>query len=220
MRKFLTVWLAAASLALFALAAIALPAQAQPLAAGSDYAAIEPALPSDNPGKIEVTEFFSYGCPHCYDLHPLLVKWTARQPADVVVRRVPAGWNPFYQLMARLYYTLEATGELKRLDEAAFQAIHVKGLKLIDEKSILEWAVSQGVDAKKFSDAFNSFGVVSKVKRGDQLLQSAKIRSVPALMVDGRYLVVGQNVKSQADLLALTDRVIDKARSERRTQKN
>lgn len=217
MKKYLTGWLAAVTLAL---CGFALPAQAQQLATGRDYNVIEPAMVTDEPAKIEVLEFFSYGCPHCNDLNPLLVKWAAKQPADVAFRRVPVGFgNPYYQLMARLYYSLEALGELKRLDEAAFNAIHVKGLKLIDEKSIAEWVTAQGVDAKKFSDAFNSFGVVSKAKRGDQLAQSAKIRGVPALVVDGRYLVVGQNIKSHADLLALTDKVIDKARADRKTKK-
>ncbi|WP_246167863.1 thiol:disulfide interchange protein DsbA/DsbL [Propionivibrio limicola] len=210
-------WLAAVTLALFGMA---LSAQAQQLAVGRDYAAIEPALTTDDPSRIEVLEFFSYGCPHCSELHPLLVKWAAKQPADVAFRRVPVGFgNPYYQLMARLYYSLEAIGELMRLDDAVFHAIQVKGLRLVDEKSVTEWVKAQGVDARKFSEAFNSFGVVSKARRGDQLAQAAKIRGVPSLVIDGRYLVVGQGVKSHAELLALADKVIDKARAERKLKK-
>ena len=100
-----------------------------------------------------------------------------------------------------------------------FNAIHEKGLKLIDEKSIAEGVTGQGVDAKKFSDAYNSFGVVSKTKRADQLAQAAKIRGVPALVVDGVYLVAGQDIKTHADLLALTDKVIAKRRAERNGKK-
>jgi len=121
--------------------------------------------------------------------------------------------------MAKLYYTLEAIGELERLDGAVFNAIHEKGLKLVDDKSIAEWVVSQGVDAKKFSDAFNAFGVISKTKRADQIAQSSRISGVPALVVDGRYLVTGKEVKSHADLLALADKVIDKRRAERNSKK-
>jgi thiol:disulfide interchange protein DsbA len=121
--------------------------------------------------------------------------------------------------MAKLFYTLDAIGEMERLDAAAFDAIHVKGLKLIDEKSVQEWAVSQGVDAKKFSDAFKSFSTDSNVKRADQLSRAAKIPGVPALVVDGRYLVVGKNVKNHDELLALTEKVIDKARTERAAKK-
>ena len=210
MKKHLTGWLAAIALALLSFAA-----QAQ-LAVGRDYALIDPAQPTDTPTKIEVTEFFSYACPHCADLEPYVVKWAAKLPADVVLKRVPVGFNnPFYQLMARFYYTLEAIGENKRLDAAVFSAIHEKGLKLIDDKSLMDWVTAQGVDAKTFSDAYSSFGVMSKVKRADQLAQAAKIRGVPALVVDGRYLVVGQNVKSHAEMLALTDKIIDKRRAER-----
>ncbi len=218
MKKHMNRWLAAITLALFS---VVLPVQAQQqLAVGRDYVVIEPAQLTDNPAKIEVTEFFSYACPHCNDLNPHIGKWADKLPSDVAFKRVPVSFNsPFYQLMAKLYFTLEAIGELQKLDSAVFTAIHEKGLKLIDEKSILEWVKSQGVDAKKFSDAFNSFGVVSKVKRADQVGQASKITGVPALVVDGRYLVVGKDMKSHADLLALTDKVVDKARSERNKKK-
>ncbi|MBV5331520.1 thiol:disulfide interchange protein DsbA/DsbL, partial [bacterium] len=185
------------------------------------YVVIEPAQLTDNPAKIEVIEFFSYACPHCSDLHPYAIKWAARLPSDVAFKRVPVGFNnPFYQLMARLYYALEAIGELQKLDSAVFNAIQEKGLKLIDDKSIAEWVKAQGVDAKTFSDAYNSFGVISKAKRADQIAQSAKISGVPALVVDGRYLVLtGPQVKSHDDLLALTDKLIDKRRAERNAKK-
>jgi len=216
MKMFMHGWLAAIAFALFSLA---LPVHAQ-LAAGKDYIVIEPALGSDNPASIEVIEFFSYGCPHCSDLHTPISKWAARLPADVTFKRVPVGFgNPYYQNLAKLYYALEAIGELQKLDSSVFHAIHEKGLKLIDDKSILEWVTAQGVDAKKFSDAYNSFGVVSKTKRADQMVQASKIRGVPSLVVDGRYLVATQNIKTQADLLAQTDKVIDKARSERNMNK-
>ena len=219
MKKTLIGRLAAYTFAFVSLLALALPAQAQ-LAAGVDFAEIKPALQVDNPARIEVVEFFSYACPHCSDLNPLVKKWAAKLPADVAFKRVPVSFNsPFYQLMAKLFYTLDAIGEMERLDAAAFDAIHVKGLKLIDEKSVQEWAVSQGVDAKKFSDAFKSFSTNSNVKRADQLSRAAKIPGVPALVVDGRYLVVGKNVKNHDELLALTEKVIDKARTERAAKK-
>jgi thiol:disulfide interchange protein DsbA len=219
MKKTLIGRLAAYTFAFVGLLALALPAQAQ-LAAGVDFAEIKPALQVDNPARIEVVEFFSYACPHCSDLNPLVRKWAAKLPADVAFKRVPVSFNsPFYQLMAKLFYTLDAIGEMERLDAAAFDAIHVKGLKLIDEKSVQEWAVSQGVDAKKFSDAFKSFSTDSNVKRTDQLSRAAKIPGVPALVVDGRYLVVGKNVKNHDELLALTEKVIDKARTERAAKK-
>lgn len=216
MKHLIRGWLAAVALSLFAIAA---PAQTQ-LSLGRDYTVIDPPVTTDNTGKIEVIEFFSYACPHCNDLHPHLSRWAAKLPSDVVLRRVPVGFNqPYYQLMGQFYYALEALGELSRLDAAVFNALHEKGLKLMDEKSLTDWVVAQGVDAKKFYDAFHAFGVISKAKRADQLSQGARITGVPALVVDGQYLVTGKDIKTLPDLLVLTDKVIDKRRSERNKKK-
>ncbi len=214
MKKSLAGYIAVIVLALSA-GAWALPAQAQ-LALGRDYVVIDPPQPTADPAKIEVIEFFSYACPHCHDLNPHILKWAAALPADVAFTRLAVGFNDrFYQLMARLYFALEASGELGRLDGAVFDAIHNRGLKLIDEKSIIEWVSGKGVDAKKFSDAFRSFTVDSKTKRADQMAQLSKITGVPAIVVDGRYLVTGKDVKSHGDLLALANKVIEKRRAER-----
>ena len=211
MMKHLGGWLAAVTVGFLAIAA---PAQAQ-LVAGRDFTVIEPPQPTDNPSTIEVVEFFSYACPHCNDLNPMIHKWAAKLPSDVVFKRVPVSFNPFYELMARLFYSLETTGDLARLDESLFNAIHVKGLKLINEKSITEWVTSQGVDALKFGDAWKSFNVSSKTKRADQMARNFRIQGVPAIAVDGRYLVGGKNLQ---ELLVLTDKVIDKRRAERNSK--
>lgn len=216
MKKTLTGWLAAVALALLSLAS---PAQAQ-LALGKDYVVVDPALPTDNPSKIEVIEFFSYGCPHCNDLYPFVKSWAAKLPTDVAFKHVPVGFGrPQWVNLAKLYYALEVTGDAARLDGAVFHAVHEEGLNLSTNQNIGEWAVGKGVDAKKFNDAFTSFGVDSKAKRADQLAASAKITGVPAFFIDGRYLVVGQGIKSHDDLMALVNKVIDKARSERGAKK-
>lgn len=208
MKKFLGTWFSVLSIALF----LAVPAAQAQLVAGRDYTVIEPAQATDDPARIEIVEFFSYACPHCNDLNPLIHKWAARLPQDVAFKRVPVSFNPFYELMARLFYALETTGDLARLDAPLFSAIHEKGLKLINEKSIADWATSQGVDAMKFSDAWRSFSVNSKTKRADQMARNHRIQGVPAIVVDGRYLIGG---KSLQELLALTDKVIEKRRAER-----
>lgn len=215
MHKRISGWLAAITVALFA---VALPATAQ--TAGRDYTPIEPAQTTDNPAKIEVIEFFSYGCPHCSEFHPTVSKWSAKLPTDVVFRRIPVSFGrvPWANL-SKLFYALEATGDLAKLDGAVFHALHEKGLKLYDDKSIAEWVTAQGVDARKFADAYNSFGVISKVKRGDQLAQGAKIQGVPALVVDGKYLMINEGIKDFADLVGRTDKVIEKARAEHNKKK-
>ena len=199
---------------IFALATaltVATPTLAQ--TAGKDYTLITPAQPTDDAAKIEVLEFFSYGCPHCSDFHPLISAWAAKQPGDVVFKRVPVSFGrAAWANAAKLYYTLEATGDLAKLDGDVFKAIHNDRTNLFDEKAILEWVTKKGVDPKKFSETFNSFGVMSKVKRGEQLVQAYKISGVPAIYVDGKYLVGGQ---SFGDVLATTDKLIAKARSEK-----
>ncbi|MBI2308183.1 MAG: thiol:disulfide interchange protein DsbA/DsbL [Rhodocyclales bacterium] len=191
-------------------------AQAQ-VAAGRDYVPIDPPQPGETPAKIEVIEFFSYGCPHCNDFHPLISKWAAKLPADVVFKRVPVSFGRAqWANIGKLYYAAEAIGELGRLDGAAFQAIHEKGVKLYDEATIMQFAVQQGVDGKKFADAFGSFGVQSKMKRADQMTQAYKVQGVPAIAVDGRYMVLNEGIKSYEELLARTDKVIAKARAEKK----
>jgi len=195
------------------------PAGAE-LVVGRDYVPVVPPQATDNPGKLEVIEFFSYGCPHCAEFHPTVSKWAAALPNDVVFRRVPVSFNrPPWASLARLFYALEATGDLARLDSAVFQALHQTGTRLYDDKSVIAWAGAQGVDSKKFTDAYNSFGVISKAKRGDQMAEAYRIPGVPAMAVDGRYLVTGKDVKGHADVIALTEQVIDKARRERAAEK-
>lgn len=212
MQKRLIGWLFTIALSLLA---TALPARAE-LVVGRDYVPIVPAQMTDNPAKVEVIEFFSYGCGHCNDFHPIVSKWSAALPSDVTFQRIPVSFGrPQWANLARLFYALEATGDLARLDGAVFDALHKAGSRLYDDKSILEWVKAQGVDGKKFTDAYNSFGVSSKVKRADQMAQAYKIQGVPAMAVDGKYLVTGKETKGFPDLLRLTDQVIDKARRDR-----
>lgn len=193
----------------------ALPAAAQ--TAGKDYTPIVPAQPTEDAAKVEVLEFFSYGCPHCSDFYPQLSQWVAKQPGDVVVRKVPITFGrAAWANAARLYYALEATGDLARLDGEVFKAIHNDRVNLFEENAIKEWVAKKGVDPKKFAEAFSSFGVMSKVKRGDQLAQAYKIQGVPALAVDGKYLVGG---KDFGEALAITEKLIAKARAEKSGKK-
>ncbi|MFZ2269361.1 MAG: thiol:disulfide interchange protein DsbA/DsbL [Azonexus sp.] len=191
-------------------AAFALPVAAQ--TAGKDYTLLNPAQPTDEPLKIEVTEFFSYGCGHCNDFHPILAAWVAKQPADVVVKRVPVSFNSYFAMIAPLYYALEATGDLARLDGNVFRTIHGEGNRLADTQSRAAWAARNGLDAQKLDDTFRSFSVSSKVRRADQQTQAYKIQGVPALAIDGKYLISGAEFNQQ---LAVAEQLIAKIRREK-----
>lgn len=197
----------AATLALGA-SSLARPLWAQ--TAGQEFTLLNPAQPSEDAGKIEVLEFFSYGCPHCADFNPLLSLWAEKLPADVVLKKVPVSFGrAAWGNAAKLFYALQTTGDLKRLEDKVFKAIHQERTNLFEEKNIKAWVAAQGVDAAKFSDAFSSFGVQSKVRRGDQLAHAYKIEGVPALAVNGKYLVASLQFEQQ---LAVADKLIAQER--------
>lgn len=182
---------------------------------GRQYTLINPPIASDVKDRIEVTEFFWYGCPHCFQLDPVLHKWLAKLPKDVSFRRVPAQFRPNWVPGAKVYYALETMGLVERLHGPFFDATHVDRLNVGDEKAIFEWMAKKGVDGRKFAETYNSFAVQSKVARAQQTTNAARIEGVPALVVDGRYLANINAARNFDDYLAITDQLIDKVRQER-----
>ena len=204
-----------AALAFGATMTVAGPLAAQ--TAGRDFTVLNPAQPTDDAAKIEIVEFFSYGCPHCADFNPLLTQWAAKLPADVVLRKIPVSFGrAAWGNAAKLFHALEVTGDLKRLEADVFKAIHQDRTNLFDEKTIVGWVTARGVDSKKFTDAFASFGVQSKLRRGDQMAQAFKIEGVPALAVDGKFLIASLSFDQQ---LAVADKLIARVRSEKSGKK-
>ncbi len=187
------------------------------LQVGKEYTLIEPPVASTAPaGKIEVIEFFSYGCPHCRDFNPLVSTWVGKQPKDVSFRKVPISFGrPAWARLASIYYALESTGDLGKLENAVFKAIHDERVNFNSDESIATWAGSKGADAQKVANAIASFGMQSQIRRGDQEAQNAKISGVPAIVVAGKYLVNNAAANGYDDLLRITDALIAKARQER-----
>lgn len=182
---------------------------------GRDWRLIDPPQPSDTPGKIEVLEFFSYGCPHCSDLNLIVNPWSKELPAEVSFRRVPVSFGrAAWSSLARFYYALESTGDLERLDQSVFDALHKQRLRLFTKAAILDWVVEHGVDSKAFSDAFDSFDVQTKLSRSDYLVERYRIDAVPTITVAGLYAVLGREVKALPELLTIANGLIAKARAE------
>ena len=150
------------------------------------YLEINPAQPTE-PGKVEVLEFFSYACPHCAVLEPLMEKWVKTLPSDVVVKAVPVAFNASMKPMQLLFYTLEAMNRMD-LHPKVFIAIHEEKKKLFSKAEIIAWVSSQGVDRAKFESVYDSFGVTSKAQRGDQLTKSYNVQGTPSLAVGGRFI--------------------------------
>jgi thiol:disulfide interchange protein DsbA len=187
-------------------------ARAEPKA-GRNYNVLEPALPVDSPpGKIEVLEFFWYGCPHCYNLQPYIEKWLKTLPADAMFRRVPAIFNQRWARDAATFYAFEALGVLEKVHRPFFDAIHRDRLKSDNKQAMHEWLATQGIEPKKFDEAIASFGVQSKVQRALQLTSGYRIDGTPSLAVDGRYRISADQASSQDDMLATATYLIGLAR--------
>ena len=196
--------------ALFAASlAFALPAGAQ---SPSGYIELSPPQATDAQDKIEVLEFFSYACIHCSNVHPAAKQWAAKLPADVVFKRIPVVFDPRQEPTARLFYALEATGDLARLDDAVFAAIHVQKLHMMTDKAVLDWVGGQGVDLKKFEAAYRSFGVQSKVRRGVTLSQSYKVTATPMFFVNGKFRVDTTEPSGYGRMFGLIDELIGRQR--------
>lgn len=188
---------------------------AAPLVEGKNYTRLANPQPVESGKKIEVIEFFSYGCPHCSALEPYLDAWRAKLPADVAFRRVPVMFHDQWVHLARIYYTLDALGDEAKISPEVFKAIHGEGIALWDDKKFLDWAASKGLDRKKVEAVFTSFAVDSKLKRAMQLGKDYGIDSVPTVIVDGKYMTSSAMVGTHAALPGAIDELIAKARAER-----
>ena len=167
--------------------------------------------------RIEVREFFWYGCQHCYVLEPGLASWLKKMPANAQFMRTP-GTAPRWMVHGQTYYTFEALGVLEKVHMAFFKAVQDKPGAYNDEKAIAGFAASHGVDGKKFGEAYNSFGVRLKLEKAKQLNQDLNISSVPALVVDGKYLTTAAMAGGEDAMLKLLDHLIGKAAKERKKQ--
>jgi protein dithiol oxidoreductase (disulfide-forming) len=181
---------------------------------GKDYVRLKNAQPVETGKKIEVIEFFSYGCPHCNDLEPILDAWLAKLPPDVQFRRVPVMFQQRWEGLARIYYTLDAMGDEARLSPEVFKAIHAGGLPLYQDKAFFDWAAGHGLDRTKVAEVYGSFAVNSKFNRAKALAQAYNIQSVPTMVIDGKFVTSSDRVGTHAALPPVLDALIAKARAE------
>ena len=162
--------------------------------------------------KVEVVEFFWYGCPHCFRFEPLLDSWAKGLPPDVALRQVPVGFALPHQVHQKLFYALEEMGQLPALHRRVFTAIQEQNQRLNNEADIVTFVGANGVDRDKFAAAFKSFSVATKANRAKQLSEAYKIDGVPALGIHGRFYTSGSLAGSHERALAVTDFLIQRAR--------
>jgi thiol:disulfide interchange protein DsbA len=202
------------AISIFALTVFALstPLRAS-IVAGHDYVVLSAPQQQDSHGKIEVVEFFSWGCPHCYEFYPKLSRWLSTLPKDASFKRVPVGLgHPEWEALAKAYYALQSTGDVDRLDSQIFEDIHKNHVWLYDEQSITAWVGKHGVNVAKFMAAFRSFGVNTSEAQAEQKSFDYRIPGVPTLAIAGKYTVDGDQEKMLAtsDQLIAMERVANK----------
>ncbi len=186
--------------------------------AGTHYVELKNPVRTHNANKIEVMEVFWYGCPHCYDFEPLIDSWQSRTANDVDFRRTPGVWTGAVEmeLHSQAYYTAVSLGVLDKLHSAIFTAYHQQNNRLNSEQALAELFAKYGVDDTKFTKAFNSFTVKSNVQKAKKRQRGYEIRSVPNLIVNGKYRVSSNSaVKTQSDMLSVVNFLVDKERAKR-----
>jgi thiol:disulfide interchange protein DsbA len=187
-----------------------LPAQAQ----GGEprFRTLKTPAPTDaEAGKIEVIEFFWFGCPHCYSLEPLINAWAKKLPSDVVFRRQHV---PFREVKhQQLYFTLQAIGQdNEKVMSAVFSAIHQQRKRMLDQKEMVEVLAPVGVDAKAFNDAFGSFGVKTRQTRASKLADAYELDGVPSIGVNGKFITAPSLAGSNEAALRVVDELIARER--------
>jgi protein dithiol oxidoreductase (disulfide-forming) len=193
---------------------LALPAQAQGAPVeGTHYVRLSQPLPTAPGSKIDVIEFFWYGCPHCNAFEPALAPWIKQLPADVAFRRVPVAFSQEpYVAHQRIFYALESLGQLAAMHRKVFYAIHSERQRLDKPAEIAAFMAKNGIDAAKFIEAFDSFSVQTKSHQAAQLSAAYKIDGVPAIGVHGRYFTSGPLAGNNEKSLVVADYLIERAR--------
>jgi thiol:disulfide interchange protein DsbA len=181
---------------------------------GFDYRVLPITQPIDAKGKVEVIEFFWYGCPHCYEFEPELKGWIKRQNKDVVFKKVPIAFREELMPHSQLFYALETLGKGDALNDKVMFAMHRENKRLLNENEIADWVAAQGVDRNAFLAAYRSFAVLSKARAANQLGNAYRIDGVPTVAVQGKYITSPSIAGSRAKAVNAMDFLVNKVRKD------
>ena len=187
--------------------------QAETFREGVDYELLQQPGKVDVPGKIEVREFFSFSCPHCFHLERFTSEWKPKQAEDVNFVMTPAAMRKDWEPLAHAYYVAEALGKLDTIKPELFDAIHVKKRQVFTQSEIAGFFKGYGVSEDDFNKLYHSFSVRVKVRQATALAKTYRLRGVPAVVVNAKYLVKTQSGKTFADMLEVVDFLVAKERA-------
>ena len=197
-----------------ALASLGLPELAFAAVApveGKDYTKLETPLPEPKTGKVDVIEFFWYGCPHCYAFESTIEPWIAKLPSDVAFRRVPAAFNAMWATHQQVYFTWEALGLVEQMHAKTFDRFHKQRKPINSEDDMLAFAKESGLDVAKVKQAWEGFVVHTKMTQAKQVAEAYGIDGVPVIGIHGRYTTSVSQGGPDA-CLATTDTLIAQLR--------
>ncbi|MGL6046190.1 MAG: thiol:disulfide interchange protein DsbA/DsbL [Vogesella sp.] len=177
---------------------------------GKDYVVLPKPQPVATPGKVEVIEFFSYHCIHCFHLEPVLAPWAKKLPATVSFRREQIVWGAQMEPLARLFATVNATKTMEKLHAPALKAMVEQKINLADEAALTKWLATQpGVNVPAFMQTYKSFGINAQVGRASKMTRDYAIQGTPTIVVAGKYATMAAE---PTRLLQVVDELIVKAR--------
>jgi len=182
---------------------------------GVDYDKLETALRTSNPDKIEVLEFFWYGCGHCFKMESFLDSWLAQLPGDVGFIRRPGVLNKSWEVHGRGFFVAQSQGLLEETHHALFNAIHLDKRNIVTKEALAEFYSDYGLDKDKFLKMYNSFSVSSSVRESDALARAYRIQGVPTIIVNGKYVTSGKKARSYDRWLKIVDYLVELERQEK-----
>lgn len=178
-------------------------------AAGIDYRELFPRVDTGLPeGQVQVVEVFWYGCPHCFQLQPVLREWKKTLPENVELVHLPAPFNDLWALHARVFFAAQQLGVLEEVHQPFFAAIHEQGRNLRSESAILRFVDQRGLDADAFRDAMRSQETSEALQEASLLVQAYQVEGTPSMVVDGRAMVSAGMTGSHAEMLRVVDHLI------------
>lgn len=196
----------AATLALLFCLALPAAAQYQP---GSDYRVLDRPQPVAAEDRVQVTEFFSYGCPHCFNFMPMMERWSEQAGAEVAVRRVPVTFGRAqWRHLAKAFYVAELLGSVDEMHEAIFEAYHLQNRRFRNTDDLVAFFTEHGHDSEKVRQAFNSFAVDVKVRQAEKMVRDYGVRSTPSVAVAGRYVMDPSLTGTQERMLEIASQLV------------
>ena len=187
----------------------------QPPVAGREFQELSPPRPVSTGERIEVLEFFYYGCPICYEAQPHVARWLMRAGPGVSLLRVPAAFTESSESFARTFYTLSEMNQIARLHWPIYDNHHFDGKQLNEEKNIVAWVAANGVDKDRFVQLWHSAEIQAKVASAKQALVDYHVKGVPSFVVDGKYITSARMAGGTKEMMAVVDYLVERAARER-----